>query len=108
MRLLFRNHRKSVAAMRLLPSLNDWFFVTSYHLQIKILQFVSLGFAFDSTMLGGIRKFCDYHFICQFFFKRIVYMHIDATVCGCPVNRRQKKRGCCCILFGMFTLNFLT
>ena len=43
-------------------------------------------------MLGGIRKFCDYHFICQFFFKRIVYMHIDATVCGCPVNRRQKKR----------------
>ena len=29
---------------------------------------MSLGFALDCTLLGGILKFCDYHFISQFFF----------------------------------------
>ena len=29
-RLLFKNYRKSIAAMRLFPSLNEWFFTTRY------------------------------------------------------------------------------
>ena len=35
---------------------------------------MSLGLTSNSTMLSGIRKFCDYHFISQFFFECIIDM----------------------------------
>ena len=33
---------------------------------------MSLRFPFNGTMLGGIRKFCDYHLISQFLFQGII------------------------------------
>ena len=44
----------------------------SNHFEIEILNIVSLGFTLYCAMLSGIRKFCDNHFIGQFFFKSIV------------------------------------
>ena len=34
---------------------------------------------FYCTMLSGIRKFCDYHRISQFLFKRIIDMFADCV-----------------------------
>ena len=39
-----------------------------------------LSFTFDSAMLSGIRKFCDYHFISQFLFECIVDMLTDGLI----------------------------
>ena len=41
---------------------------------------MSLCFAFDSTMLSGIRKFCDHHFIGQLLFKCIVDVLADGFI----------------------------
>ena len=51
-----------------------------YHFEIEILYFMSLGLALNGTMLSGIRKFCDNHFIGQFLFKSIVDMLADGLV----------------------------
>ena len=41
---------------------------------------MSLRFALHSTMLSGIRKFCDYHFVGQFLPECIVDMLTDGLI----------------------------
>ena len=50
------------------------------HFKIEILNLMRLGFALNGTMLSGIRKFCDNHFIGQFLFESIVNMLADGLV----------------------------
>jgi len=48
------------------------------HLKIEIFNFMSLSFPLHSTMLSGIRKFCDYLFAFQFLLKSIIDMLTDS------------------------------
>ena len=42
---------------------------------------MGLRFTFYSTMLSGIRKFCDYHGACQFLFECIIDCLNKAAIC---------------------------
>ena len=48
------------------------------HLKIEIFNFMSLSFPLHSTMLSGIRKFCDYLFAFQFLLESIIDMLTDS------------------------------
>ena len=50
------------------------------HFKVEILFLVSLFLSLDCTMLSGIRIFCDYHRICQFFFQSIVDVLADCLI----------------------------
>ena len=50
------------------------------HFKIEIFNFMSLSFPLHSTMLSGIRKFCDYLFAFQFLLKSIIDMLTDSCI----------------------------
>ena len=41
---------------------------------------MGLGLTFYSTMLSGIRKFCDYHFISKFLLECIVDVFTNSLI----------------------------
>ena len=52
----------------------------SHHFQVEILLFMGLGFILNCTMPSGVRKFCDFHFVCQFIFECFVDVLADGLI----------------------------
>ncbi len=50
------------------------------HFKVEKLHLMRLSLSFHSPMLSGTRKFCDYHFVCQFFLQSIVNMLANGLI----------------------------